>query len=1132
MIGFGVGEYAARKKPSAESLTPDEQESMLSALARNTGGAVEQIGLLLDTPGAIARGIMAGDPGSGFNWDYDKRTSGEELLKSYGLLDKDADSWGSTAVGIGAEIITDPLALVTTPLSSLTKAGKAAKAANLLDLAPIAAQQRMGNAAKRTMTGRLAESALEDLLPQGLAKTPENYAIRPLVGPRVARTTTTLDEVVQAAPDPTKALDDLTKYLDTKGLTYDAVKDEKLGGAFGLGLFSPAVTFTPPGSGAVLDAMDALGQAVAWSYPARLASSAFDERVGGMIDSGDQIAALRQFNALDQARASGRRMAQAHAETVASIPMSSRAKSLLGADSLLSEQGNDLLTRLFEGKATASDRILMRELPGIDRAVASWDRIRNFNASEASRLGIDFTPLRDPKFGVEYSPRAGTELDFGEYGTGFGRSMFQARTNEQLNRNAHLFTPGGTVDLREVSRLPIVRQWARDGSRSQFSVAQVGSEIANYLNRKHGYRAIDQAHGEGMARVMYRINKDLPDNIPAFAGHPLNEQTRAIISQEVMRANANYVYDSLAEAAAGAAANQIPGGGFKPLVSAANEIAGRVGLKTTSGGLDPAVQKQLVDRVAARLGVNPSQVDITQLSVPEEVYNRLSRINDFYSSPRVQQEVSGMLDSMTQFWKASILAFPARHSRDIFSNAVSVWLETGDPLATTQGFGIAKRVLSGNIDAVLPQLQNLPQYRGLAPAAAKSKFMGDVAASGVLTGLSQADVLAARRQGELSKIMPGVTPITRGRAFAQLIPDGSRTPLQMLYDQTQVRGLTNQFETRNALFNWSQQLSDANDSIARLGGFIALLSKGVNPEQAASRILNVLVNYDSLTTFERGFMRKIFPWWSYTSRIGKYAVQSMMQNPGGSMAQMIRMSNVMGQSTDDNYVPERLRQQLSIGVPDDALRALGIELAPGDQLRFSDFDLPAMDALATFSGGPQDIISNLLGQSNPFIKSIGEIAFDTDLFTKRRLADADPAINKIYRRLSGGGELSNIAKVLGSNIPGTQRLIGLAGGLMDDRLDPGEAGVKTAISSLIGPKPVLVDQKWRDADAYRQLLKQMAPYSGSFTMQYIDKDKIATASPEEQKLAELAKLLQQRRREQNAAKKKAPIPLPYVGLEP
>ena len=50
--------YAPRPRRSRtpkEYLPPDEQESLLAQLARQSGSFVESLGLLLDTPGAIQR---------------------------------------------------------------------------------------------------------------------------------------------------------------------------------------------------------------------------------------------------------------------------------------------------------------------------------------------------------------------------------------------------------------------------------------------------------------------------------------------------------------------------------------------------------------------------------------------------------------------------------------------------------------------------------------------------------------------------------------------------------------------------------------------------------------------------------------------------------------------------------------------------------------------------------------------------------------------------------------------------------------------------------------------------------------------------------------------------------------------
>jgi hypothetical protein len=93
--------------PSGPKLTAEQQDSLLQGLARQSGQFLETLGLLLDTPGAIARGVLAGDPSSGFNWDTEKRTSGAELLESLGV--KPENPYVKAIAGLGTEIVTDPL---------------------------------------------------------------------------------------------------------------------------------------------------------------------------------------------------------------------------------------------------------------------------------------------------------------------------------------------------------------------------------------------------------------------------------------------------------------------------------------------------------------------------------------------------------------------------------------------------------------------------------------------------------------------------------------------------------------------------------------------------------------------------------------------------------------------------------------------------------------------------------------------------------------------------------------------------------------------------------------------------------------------------------------------------------------
>jgi len=51
-----------KKDAPAQYVSPAEKGSLMAQLGQRSGQAIEALGLFLDTPGAIARGILAGGP--------------------------------------------------------------------------------------------------------------------------------------------------------------------------------------------------------------------------------------------------------------------------------------------------------------------------------------------------------------------------------------------------------------------------------------------------------------------------------------------------------------------------------------------------------------------------------------------------------------------------------------------------------------------------------------------------------------------------------------------------------------------------------------------------------------------------------------------------------------------------------------------------------------------------------------------------------------------------------------------------------------------------------------------------------------------------------------------------------------
>jgi hypothetical protein len=1129
-MGLYTGGFG--KDAQTEYVTPDERASLMAQLGQRSGQAIEALGLVLDTPGAIARGILAGDPLSGFSFDRDTRVTGEELLDSYGFKPK--DSWVSTGLGFLAEVATDPLAYATLPLSAYSKAGSAAAKAGLTKYAPFLASQKIGSEATRT--GKFTLNALEEA---GLRPTTGVLQTRPLLGPRLSQQVVTLDEVVRNAPDPADALQKVQQALgDTP---YDSVKDDRLGGLFGFTnpftkdrwAYNPALKAGQTDdisrlttSQSAADLLDRVGQGMAWSYPSRLASSFFSNAVSDQIGVADQIAAMRRYEGHQQALAAGRSEATLHAVQLNAMPIPDAVKATTGVDNFFSPAGADSLLRLIEGKPINNDLDLLRGVPGLDDWIVGWRQIASEKLDAAKRLGLKANELQDP-FGTFFSPRSAPQLDFSDtaMNSAVHTSLYSAHINAQIARNKDLFVPGGTYQLQEISLDPRVRAWMK--GQSDETEEQIGSYIASLV----GNPLVTDKQGIGIAEVFRRLGKDVPDDIPVFGTHPIIEQMGYIINEELRRNNAESAFEAIAEAAVNQNSTRVAGGLHMSVGEALHKIGEALGLAKGS----PEARNYLREQIVKNLyppGTPASSVKLKNLAVPEEVVNRIRRITAFYNSPVAQKEVAGIFDKYTTLFKSAVLAWPSRFARDFYSNAFSIWLENGDAVETARGLWAGSKIVNNEWGEVLPYLKEIPRYAqmirdtGLNDAGLIARVQRDVGETGILQGLATADLLSASRRGDVAQYIPGSTPISVSRALSQLVPDGTRTLTQQAADFATIKGVTTTYETLNPLYKASNMLGDTIDSTGRLAGFFSLMRKGVAPEEASRRMMGALVDYSSLTPFERNTMRRIFPWWAYTSRIGKYAVESLMQNPGGRYAQTLRFINDAQATTEDSYIPTSLRQRFAIRVPE------GLLGEGQNRTYLTDIDLPGVDVLNLVRLGYQpDVLGSLLQtgqqtvgevfqQTNPLYRSVAELATGQDFFSKRPLEQAVTPYDTLYRAATGDqyARINPLLRAGLSNavaaVPLGSRGVSTAANLVDARLPNVPYRVlKTTINALTGVKLQNVDPEYEALDALTKIRGQLAPYNREFVQSYIPKELLPRIPLESQRMDALSRDLQRELRE-------------------
>jgi hypothetical protein len=1129
-MGFAI----SSRKPSdapVQYLPPGEKQSLLSQLGQRSGQAIEALQLLLDTPGAITRGVLAGDPLSGFSFDRERRVTGEELLDSYGL--KPESGYLSTPAGFAAELALDPLAYATFALKAGGQASSAASKAGLLKYAPYVASLKRGS--EQTRTGKYTLDAIQKA---GLKPTTSVLQTRPLVGQRLSQATTTLDELVQAAPDPTSALQ---KVRDALGQTpYASVKDQRVGGLFGL-----SNPFTGQGwaynpnmlagktddltnlnlAENIADVLDRAGQGVAWSYPARVASSMFDKAVGGEIDVAGQIGAMRRYGNEQDALKGGRAEATLHAMRLNSLVIPSDVAQRTGVNKFYSPEGADSLLRLVEGKPIGNDAELLRGVAGLDDWIVEWRQIADRKLAAAKSLGLKSRSLQDP-FGVFFSPRSGPELDLTDASLNAParRSQYSTDIENQYSRNPALAVPGGTYQLQEISLDPQVRSWMK--GETDETELEIGRRITALI----GNPLVTEEQGAKIAQVFRELGKDVPDDVPVFGTHPVIEQMGYIINEELRQSNARSAFEALADAVVirnGTAlrATDVPGGRHIPMSQAMQEIGERLGFATNKRGFVVSEAQDQVKQLIAQNffapGTDPSSLRLSQLTVPREVVNRIIRVHDFYASPKVQQEVGGMFQKFTTMWKASVLAWPSRFVRDLYSNAFSLWVETGSATETLQGLMAGSKVLNNQYNELLPYFRSIPRYASmnLTDQQLIDQVQLDVGTTGILSGLASADLLSSNRRGDVGQFIPGSTPISVGKALQELRPQAGVSMGQRLRDFVTVKGVTNDFETRNSVFNASNMLGDTIDSMGRLGGFFSLMRLGVAPEEAARRMMRSLVDYSSLTPYERGTIRNIAPWWAYWSRQGKYVTQQLIENPGGRYAQTLRGINDAQATTEETYIPTALRQRFAI--------RLGEFDGSGGQTFLTDLDIPGVDILNTVRLGYQpDVLGSVLqtgqqtlgevvNQLNPLIRTGAELVTGQDFFSKRPLDQAVTPIDTIYQAATGD-RFARINPLIRagfntaiSAVPLGSRGVSALASAVDPRIENVPFRLlKTAVNNTTGVKINTIDKAFADLDALGKIRQQLAPYNREFVQSYIPKELLPNIPYESQRMNALSKDLQ------------------------
>lgn len=1087
------------REPRIEDLMPEEEKtSLLRQLASAGTSGLSTAGYWLDMPGAFIRGLLAGKPLSVFG-SADDRVTGRELLRQYGLAGR-KDGWLNFATGLGAEVLLDPLSYIGLGLlgrGAQTAAGAAARNAGLFADDVVLQAARMSDAVPNIGTATFMRRATPETLADDLA---DQAARKAGIGVEDDLARTAAEEAARQESLQQSRLA-FERVGGTDAQWTDALARMSRVSLPGYGRNAVDIFGSKAGDAFAYGSDYLLNQAAGTPYLGavmRGAGALFNPRVRTFQDPEGQMFGRRLTDARQSfMRDAMRRIADTDVDLQRDLdafrPGFGRSTEFANAvAAVLENQSHKVdpeVLALFENTPSARRLLDFAQ----DESAGMLTRARD--------LGIPLENLTPPN-DVGYFFRQRVEPANATYAKGYAPSPPRALRDSAVaslsggasRRDYTLPFPRWVLNnmysdpdlARALRDAPddqvqnLLQDWLRSNAADFKPIAE-GRDAFQFMLERGG-KALEgeellaaelrrsQAYAELADSIRRAPEQYTTKGIPLY-GNALNDLYSSISRSAEREATADVLLDELARNIDSRAADMVPGGRAVTIQDALDQL----GFIAKAEGEDiPAG----IEALARRSGI-PASALMEGRSLPAEVVDRLAKKIVTARSPGEAEGLLKAFDRYTQSFKSLALLWPARYTRDAYSGAFAGMTQGSfnpldalagfqarrgnyEPLANRLGEGMFRKAAPGySAEDLFGSVPYTPQQ--LREARIR-KFLKESGGVGLSRETAVDDLGRLANNLTYRGTFPGATgPLLSG------IGERMRTrpvPYDLLWAQRTGEG------NPNWLIELGDRAAEGSDAFNRIGTYLTSVRQGRTPSAAKALTDLAQVNYDpssALTNFERVWMRRLVPFYTYNKGIAPLVASELIQNPAGLTGQSIRAINRVSEPTEDKFVPEYLRQSAAVPLPaggdlPDFLKVFGVS-TPGITRFLTNIDLPHEGLINLFTPGigntaTQRVIStlmrtgqNLLGQTNPLLKGPLEVATNRQFYSGRQLSDLYSMAEQYG--VPGGRLWDQVA----SMVPGGSRITGAARQLLDSRISPTERAVKFLFNAGTGMKFQDVDQE-------------------------------------------------------------------------
>ena len=309
-------------------------------------------------------------------------------------------------------------------------------------------------------------------------------------------------------------------------------------------------------------------------------------------------------------------------------------------------------------------------------------------------------------------------------------------------------------------------------------------------------------------------------------------------------------------------------------------------------------------------------------------------------------------DNFQTYLKAAMIATPGFVNRNIFGAFFNAWLDDVNPAEIIRSMQMTLRVAKrarkdgvGFYSAAKQLAKTEPSYRQYVELLEVGVRGGGQAVHSVELEIG------LRNAMDVSLLVGG-----RGRAPATTVSLAPWSP-------------------RFAWFQGIRSLNSWVEDIVRLGVGMDTMRWGGNADDALRRIAKTQFDYDELTQFERTWMRRFFPFYTWTRKNVPYQLDQLARNPAKFNKILAGKRNLEMGTKEEDIVPDYFLEPFGVRTP---FKYKGATVYSAPDFPFQ--DLARYDPFDREGGGLKEGAQNVMSMLTPILKAPLETAFGKQMY--------------------------------------------------------------------------------------------------------------------------------------------------------